>query len=317
MSIDYLSLVQIQHRKHAYFRDFVIKMITRLSIARLIKPKTRITSQHVGDVVITSRLEKYNDIVLMAHFDSSGQISEADRHLLRKFKEIGYEVVLISTSVQGEAKHKELWTEIGDEVDGLLTKPNSGFDFGSWACGISQLEISKKLTGNLILINNSVFGPFGKLESLLNSWNTDCPIFGITSSNEFVEHVQSYFIGFRNSMLRELAFINYWKSDFDQKIKWNTILRNEMRWANYFKSAGFSVCVKHEPPKGFLRNPLTFHWSNLLRNGMPFVKKSLFTHNYDHIDLDNWKAEFYPNDQDFPLVFIEQLVNDFRSMDSK
>jgi lipopolysaccharide biosynthesis protein len=197
-------------------------------------------------------------------------------------------------------------SEIGDC---LITRPNHGFEFGSWASAINSLELSERVNGRLVLINNSMFGPFQSMEELMESWSPSCEIFGITSSNEFRKHVQSYFMAFRPTVLKADFFKRYWNSDFHEEKKWSTIFRFEMRWADYFTLNGSQICIRHEAAKNFLRNPLTFRWFELVEEGMPFVKKSLFKQNYDRIDLHEWKRNLETINSDFPLSYIEKHIN--------
>ena len=305
----YLHLVDKRHRNSAFVRDLIVRLITRSSILNLSRVKARAKRVEEEGVCVTTELKRFHDIVVMAHYDPKGKFSDADRFLLRKFKEIGFEIVLVSTALNAQTRHNKFWTEVKSDVDCLITRLNKGFDFGSWACALSQLEISSKIHGRLVLVNNSMFGPFHELDNLLQSWPEDCEILGITSSMEFVPHVQSYFLGFRNSLVRNAAFNNFWNTDFLQKKKWTTVLSNEMRWARYFKTKGFQVFSMYEAPKGYLRNPLTFFWKELLMNGMPFLKKSLFFQNYDNLDLTNWRAELTGLKTEFPLEYIDQHID--------
>jgi lipopolysaccharide biosynthesis protein len=306
----YLELVDNRHKLRANIRDLIVRLITRSSILKLhdVKPRAQLV-QHES-VCVTSELKVFHDMVVMAHYDPKGKFSDADRFLLRKFKEIGFEIVLVSTAVNGQAKHDQLWKDIQNDVDCLITRLNIGFDFGSWACALSELGIVPKIKGNLILVNNSVFGPFYPLGDLIQSWPEECEILGVTTSQEFVPHVQSYFLAFRNSLVQDEAFKFFWSTDFLQENKRLTILSNEMRWARYFKRKGFQVFVKHEAPEGYFRNPLTFFWKELLIDGMPFLKKSLFVQNYDNLDLTHWKSDLSECETDFPIKYIEQHINE-------
>jgi lipopolysaccharide biosynthesis protein len=195
----------------------------------------------------------------------------------------------------------KIWSQFHSVIDCLITRPNEGFDFGSWAAAINSLDLGTKVRGRLVLMNNSVYGPFRPLSEVLSSWNPACEILGMTSSNEFQSHVQSYFLGFRSSACSSSAFRDFWNREFHESNKWLTIVRSEMRWAQYFERNRFSICVKYTADRKFRRNPLTFRWFELLREGMPFLKKSLFSQNYDQIDLTAWEEKLESLDSDFPI----------------
>jgi lipopolysaccharide biosynthesis protein len=303
----YIDLVKKGFRTRSRLRYCAVKILSKLSVARFFFSKElQVKEELETNIQITSNLSLYNDVVIMAHFDPSERFSEADSFLIKSFKEIGFEVVVVSTAVSGKEKHDKMWSQIHDFVDCLITRPNLGFDFGSWATGINHLEIVEKLRGRLILINNSVFGPIHPINKLLEEWKTESEILGVTSSNEFVRHVQSYFLGFRNTLVKEDCFSEFWRLNFSRKYKWKTILDFEMNWGAYFSRRGFNIFVRHESPEGFYRNPLTFHWLQLVEEGMPFVKKSLFFQNYDHIEMSNWKSELGKSVSGFYVNLIER-----------
>ena len=295
-------------KTYSQIRHVIVILLSKLAVVKCFNRKFEIAKEYEKNICSTSKLKVFKDIVMMAHFDPNENFSEADKFLVNSFKELGFEVVVVSTAVSGQEKHDELWNQIHGFADCLITKPNSGFDFGSWAAGINHLDIVGKLKGHLILINNSIFGPMFPLDDLLADWKTNHEILGITSSNEFVRHVQSYFLGFKNSLVKDQCFKEFWSLNFTRKNKWNTILDFEIRWADFFSKRGFSVYVRHETPKSFFRNPLTFRWLELLADGMPFVKKSLLTKNYDHIETANWKNDLGRVAPNFPTVLIELHV---------
>lgn len=309
MRNNYLHSVQKGHRLRARLRDVVIKAITKTSLIKIFERKPRASKPIDEKIEVTSKLREYGDVVVMAHYDTEGILSEADIHLLQSFKRVGFEVVLVTTAVQGIERHNIYWNQMSRTGDCLITRPNVGFDFGSWACAINYLGLDQRVNGRLVLVNNSMFGPFQSMKDVMESWSPSCDIFGITSSNEFRNHVQSYFLGFRPAILRSEFFKAFWKSDFDEENKWLTIFRFEMLWADYFKSNGSQICVRHEAPKEFLRNPLTFRWFELMQQGMPFVKKSIFKQNYDRIELHEWKKNLETINSDFPLHLIESYFN--------
>lgn len=309
MKINYLRKVEKAHRKNAFARDIAVKFITRTSIVKLFQKHELRLDSRISEFNITSSLKMFEDVLIMAHFDHEKQLSQPDLYLLRSFADAGFEIVLVTTALSHPNEHERFWNQVSPIVNCLITRPNEGFDFGSWAVAINQLQISERVSGRLVLINNSMFGPFVPISELLADWPLNCEVYGITSSNEFVKHVQSYFLGFRSAAVKSEAFQRYWKSEFREKNKWLTIFRFEMQWAKYFSTAGFNVGVRHRPPNRFLRNPLTFCWNELLMTGMPFLKKSLFRQNYDHIELSNALAEIRKLNSDFPLEYIETHLN--------
>ena len=74
---------------------------------------------------------------------------------------------------------------------------NEGYDFGMWYKALSDLDVSN--IDHLTLINDSVvlFADVGETIRLMMRRSED--VVGITDSNQFEHHLQSYFLMFKNS----------------------------------------------------------------------------------------------------------------------
>ena len=66
-------------------------------------------------------------------------------------------------------------------------------DFGSWKLGLNYLK--NKNVENLLLVNDSIIGPFTDIRKILDSMkNKNVDFWGITSAGVETEfHIQSYF----------------------------------------------------------------------------------------------------------------------------
>jgi len=237
--------------------------------------------------------------IVFAHFDQNRNLSAADEASLRSYRRTGYQLLMVSTSLQCP-------DVVSNLVDGLIVRPNIGFDFASWACAIEEfLPRQQRLQiEHLVLVNNSVFGPLWDPSELLRCAQTAASVVGLTESLEFDRHLQSYFMSFDGRVIRSEAFETYWTAGFGFLQKWPVIIRGELQWERHFRVAGMSTSHLVPRVSGVKRNELTFYWSELIRNGLPYVKKSLFGHNYDHIDVRDWQKEL----KDLAPLFDQGLI---------
>ncbi len=225
-------------------------------------------------------------LVLYAHFDAHAELTAADLFAVGAYRAAGYQVCAISTSTSWPQQHL-------DAVDALIVRPNVGFDFGSWSTAIKAFlppERRENLS-HLVLVNNSVYGPLWPVDKLFHDAEHAAEVVGLTLSRELVPHLQSYFLSFSGASVRSEAFEIFWSQDFLSTSKWSVIGQGELRWGRHFERAGFETRYLISPQSHVRRNELTFYWSELVKSGLPYVKKSLFRSNLDNIDLADWKEK--------------------------
>lgn len=283
----------LQPEPGAYLRDAVIRILSFLRIGKMFSLLAVIFSRSEVSVNInishSPALLSASKIAIFAHYSDQVEISASDAYLISQLNDAGFSVIVSSTCTSDVLQHEELWKLLQQKIDGLVTRQNIGFDFGSWAAALSSLVLDRRDIDQIILVNNSVYGPLFSLKPIISQLSSQGDFFGLTASREFCPHLQSYFLGFNKVVINHSDFARYWRGSFSGKSKWSTIFRREIAWETYFSRRGFRSAVLIEESRDFPRNPLTFQWKELISQGFPFVKKSLFTHNYDSIDMSEWE----------------------------
>ena len=298
----------LQRELKAYARDEVIRVLSALRVGRIFsvlsllqRGESPIIGMHTSSV---SSLREAKKVAVVAHYSTKVEISPSDAFLIESLRHAGYSIIISSTCTSDPTEHEELWSQWSGKIDGLITRPNFGFDFASWAGAIMHFDLYGTGTEHLILVNNSIYGPVVPIKPLLDDLFSRGDLFSFTGSREFSPHLQSYFLGFNKKVLNDSCFKEFWSSSFGGRSKWSTIFRRELTWERYFVRRGFSSVVFAEGTRAFPRNPLTFLWRDLVLNGFPFIKKSLFTHNYDKIDTTGWEEFLASECPDFDTKLI-------------
>ena len=92
----------------------------------------------------------------------------------------------------------------------VLRRVNTGWDFASWLAGIHETRSLLAGLDELVLANDSVFGP---VHDLRESWEhpavRDADFWGITDSWQLGYHLQSYFLVLRRPALDHPALWDY------------------------------------------------------------------------------------------------------------
>jgi len=147
-------------------------------------------------------------IVLFMHFDRYGRVGQQVLEYLREFAASGRSVVFITNA--GRLTDQAM-AQLRTICAAIIIRRNRGYDFGAWAEGISHFNLPLAETQELILANDSVFGPLRPITGLLERLNyNQADIWGLTESWQYRYHLQSFFMAFGAASLRDPAFKIFW-----------------------------------------------------------------------------------------------------------
>lgn len=261
---------------------------------------------------------------VFAHYDKSSSVADYVHHYLLSLKEAGFQTIFVSTS---ESIEEESIEKLKTTCLAACTRPNSGYDFGSYKKGIELLKSKNIETETLLLANDSVYGPFFSLESIVSKWESgEFDVMGLTDSYDPAYHIQSYFLLFNRPAVHSDAFNSFWDNvglinDDSPNFKRDIILEYEVggsqAWASNNMRIGaafplketltrmFNEFIKHETEKSrttpyysheprfevrLNQNTSHVHWRELIENGFPFIKKELLTKNPLELDIQEWPS---------------------------
>jgi lipopolysaccharide biosynthesis protein len=195
---------------------------------------------------------------------------------VRELQSFGYRVIVSSAC---EARDELAWDAATVAVDELVVirKPNVGYDFGSWSVA---LAIMPEIAGaeRVIFANDSMSGPFIPLRLLLEHFDsTSADVWGLTDSNQFEPHLQSYFLGFAGGVLADRPLTKFWASIGEESEKLQIIFRNELGLSRLLREEGYVQvpAFAHEAVVEAGQNPVIVGWRRLLEQGFPFLKREI------------------------------------------
>jgi Rhamnan synthesis protein F len=149
-------------------------------------------------------------VALFMHFDRRGAVRPQLLEYMRELKENGRDVVFVSNS--GKIRPEALKAVQEVCVTAIIRK-NIGYDFGAWRDAIDYLGLPRADTQEVILANDSVFGPLLPLGDTLRRLNyAKADIWGLTESWQTRYHLQSFFLAFGPKALRAEAWGKFWDS---------------------------------------------------------------------------------------------------------
>jgi hypothetical protein len=180
-------------------------------------------------------------IVLFLHFDRGGRVREALFDYVRQLAASGRSVVFITNSgrldPQAEARLAPICAAI-------LIRRNIGYDFGGWRDAIEHFDLPRAGTEEIIIANDSVFGPVRPLETMLLRLDyARADVWGLTESWQRRYHLQSYFVAFGPRAIHAPEFRKFWASVIPAPAKSYVIGRYEVGMTQAMIKAALRVEV--------------------------------------------------------------------------
>ena len=149
-------------------------------------------------------------VALFMHFDRYGQVSAPVLNYITGLAANGFCVVFVTNSGRLTASAQAALQQICAAV---YVRRNHGYDFGAWREVIETLRLPTPETRELIVVNDSMYGPLRNLDDILERLDYgEADIWGLTESWQQRYHLQSYFLAFGPKALRSPAFHEFWAS---------------------------------------------------------------------------------------------------------
>lgn len=157
-------------------------------------------------------------------------------------------------------------------TDYYIIKKNEGYDFGSWMVGLHKIIPYMDKLEEIILLNDSVFGPLFDMTPLFEKMQKDpCDFWGIVDSYECAYHLQSFFLCFKQRVLRERVLIDFLNQYQFSNDKSNVIQQGEIGITRFLVARGF------KPAAAYYSRDLAAKWLDKI--GKYIEKLNIFEEN--------------------------------------
>lgn len=227
-------------------------------------------------------------------FDKAGIVDEYNDVFLKGLKkEVSHLVVICNGEVQPEGKKR--LEEIADEV---IIRENKGYDITAYKEGLLYPGFDKLMDyDEVITCNDTMYGPLYPFSEMFDSMSQkDVDFWGITNFHEaqvvpFVsieydflpKHIQSFFMVYRQSLVRSQEFQKYWSELPEIRGYSEAIGLHEVVFTKKFSDLGFrwAVYSGSEDLEGYTYDPLRdFPKYMIQEKRCPIIKKRSFFHEY-------------------------------------
>lgn len=292
-----------------------VRQLIKHSIEAYVPPRWSIRRTWSGE-----RVSQSGKLCLFAHWDPDGIVDDYVLHALDRWSELGFNIILISTSPKLVANSVK---QVRQRVAKLMWRHNYGLDFASWRAAWAGRESICGDVNALVLTNDSVFGPFFSLEDWLQRVSSRS-LTGFTESFERHHHLQSYFLYLSAPILRSNEFMKFWDEIRILFNKEEIIDRYEIgvsrRLASYdlHPLIAFQELLAHIQREDFQYsrlepsqlNPTLHMWDTLIKEfDFPYLKTELLKRNrLDSREITRWR-DYLPKDSSSLAQMIERHVD--------
>ena len=225
-----------------------------------------------------------------------GESGNVDGYILFLLKEMRKYVAALVIICNGNisSEGQKIFNSISEVT---IVRENEGFDVGAWQCAMRDVLGWEQVQSfdELILFNDSFFGPihpldeiFAKMDGKKDFWGVTCQhqisdVLGLSPYGYLPDHIQTYFLVIESRMLKSTSFRQYW-NDLPQFNDFNEVVRlHEAVFTRYFADRGYTWGVVADnnildKQSSVNHNPYICEPYRLLAQyGVPILKKKNFS----------------------------------------
>lgn len=229
-----------------------------------------------------------NRLLVYVHFNKYDKISSHVYYQLEQIRPLFSKLIFVTNS-QLSDKHTENLAKKG-LINEFIQRQNQGYDFAAWKDGLF-LEGFDNLDqyDSVTVMNDTCFGPLWDLEAYYKKYEEDVEVdfWGMTNHAEvrghniyIPEHLQSYFISFKKSLVKSEIFKKFWSSVESYTDVQKVIDEYETQYTKIFTKAGFHyTAVLDTVPihQDYFHRNFTIHYPQVLLDyKVPFIKIKTF-----------------------------------------
>ena len=268
-------------------------------------------------------------LLLYVHFNKYNHISSHVYYQLTKMRPLFSKVVFISnSSINDNDYHKLVEHRL---MDSFIQRENIGFDFAAWRDGMTAVGFEELATyDSVTIMNDTCFGPLWDIKDYYLEYESDDSVdfWGLTNNRAtpksrytqgFREHIQSYFITFKKSVIVSPEFKNFWENVKNYTNVQDVIDNYETQVTTKFIDAGFKYVVifntVNEDASHMLHADFSYYNPTaILNHRVPFIKVKAIDNN-QHITP--YLLDEIERTSDYPVDLIVSHMSEINFPDFK
>ena len=260
-------------------------------------------------------------LLLYVHYNKYDELSGHVLYQLEQLRPLFSKLIVISNSQLTETATLTL-KELG--IAEVIQRENLGFDFAAWRDGMTHVGFERLADfDSVTLMNDTCFGPLWDMSDLVEDFEQrqSVDFWGMTNFRKtkyFDEHLQSYFISFKNHVVASEVFQKFWTSIKTFTDVQDVIDNYETRVTSILTEEGFrydAVFNTLDEEAGDLIHPDFSYYRPIstLEHKVPFIKLKAFT---DNEKKGRLLLDYITKLSVYPVALIKSHLNRYHSPDS-
>ena len=260
-------------------------------------------------------------LLLYVHYNKYDELSGHVLYQLEQLRPLFSKLIVISNSQLTESATLTL-KELG--IAEVIQRENLGFDFAAWRDGMAHVGFERLADfDSVTLMNDTCFGPLWDMSDLIEDFEQrqSVDFWGMTNFRKtkyFEEHLQSYFISFKNHVVASEVFQKFWTSIKTFTDVQDVIDNYETRVTSVLTEAGYrydAVFNTLDEEAGDLIHPDFSYYRPIstLEHKVPFIKLKAFT---DNEKKGRLLLDYITKLSTYPVALIKSHLNRYHSPDS-
>ena len=271
---------------------FYNKYLTRFGVGSELDESVTVNYESVNGIpfyekiLVSKRLKskQHNKVCILSHFDAENEIKEYVIYYLQELSKF-MDIIFVSTA---EGIKKDSLKSIKTYCRDVIIKKNIGYDFGAWKTGLDYLGSELKDYEELLLCNDSVYGPLFDLENIFKKMQ-NYDLWSMTDNHEVEYHLQSYFMVYNKKAFTHHLFQDFWENLKIYHNKQILIENNEIGFSQNMMNSNLTYSSYYVAKDKNYVNVLQYYWDDLILNQeFPFMKKELIQKNPLNIKIEHW-----------------------------
>lgn len=223
---------------------------------------------------------------IFVFYDRQGVIGKYVLRYLRGLSKVAQKIIFVSNGKLEDGELEKLGS-LDFPVESI-TRENEGWDFHAYKEGIGRLKDKLSNYDELILCNDSCYGPvfpfneiFGKMKA------EESDFWGLT---EWPENqggyegtwILSYFLAFNKAVFESDAWIEFWNNLPEIKTREEAI-QCEINLSQSLVESGFKGVAAFRATSDYMDQTIEAPDELVINHGMPLIKRKAFNCDYERI----------------------------------
>lgn len=278
---------------------------------------------------IIEKANKKKRISIFVIYDQDGIVDEYIFFLLSELVKISERIIIVVNGLILE-EYKARLAVYSDEI---IVRENKGFDGAAYKQILTSYlkESELNVYDELILLNDTFFGPFYPFQTIFDRMDQrECDVWGLSNHYESIqwcgtspEHLQSYFLVFKNQVVRHPAFRKFWNQLKCAESFADAVMGFEVGFSEMAKAAGFKLAAYCELEEyrsdniGLNYNYSLFSCGDMItRHQFPILKKKSLLHCKDYNYNAKLAMDYIGNHTNYDVSLIwDYLLRKFKLCD--